>query len=259
MRFIPAVAALALVGGLVAVAPPAGAAGPAESFAVSPKSPVVALATVTVWEDDGGCDGTVKVTIGDGPGDPVSAWATTDVQGGWTVDLQAPGVTGSYTVSAVCHPSDKKDFDVPPFTSEALDIVALPQMNIDPPSGPAGTMIGVSGTECSFTGVSISLVSDPDGVATVLDSVNLLPETSDWMGHLTVPVGTIATADGGNYVVEATCGGSVEFTFNYTSVPFVVTAAVVPTTTSTTMVAPTTTTPPAVKATAVAAAAAFTG
>lgn len=256
MRILRVAAAAVILTGLVAVAPSAGALLQGESFAVSPKSPVEGLTTVTVWEDDGGCAGTVTVTIGGGPADPVSGQGTTDVQGGWTVDLQAPNVTGSYTITVVCHQEDAQ-VEAPLFTSETLDIVAVPELRIDPPSGPAGTIIDVGGTECSYTGVSISLVSDPDGAATVLDSASLSPDTTDWTGHLTVPAGTIATADGGNYVVEATCGGSVEFTFDYQSIPFVVTAAAVPTTTST--VAPTTTAPPTVAATPVAATAAFTG
>lgn len=141
-----------------------------------------------------------------------------------------------------------------------IDLVAAPMHQIAPPTGPAGTTIDVSGTECSFTGVSISLVSDPNGAATVLDSAAFNSDTTDWTGHLTVPANAIATAGGGDYVVEATCGNSVEFTFDYVTLPFVVTASVVPTITTTT-VAPTTPTTarPAVKATPVSAAAAFTG
>jgi len=258
MRLIPALAALAIVGGLVAVAPSAGATVPSESFAVSPKSPVTAGATVTVWEDDGACTGSAFVTIGGGPGADVSGKTDTDGQGGWTIDLVAPVVTGSYTIHVLC--LEKKHPTPVTFTDESLDIVAAPMMQIAPPSGPAGTTIDVGGTECSFTGVSISLVSDPNGAATVLDSAAFNPDTTDWTGHLTVPADAIATADGGDYVVEATCGNSVEFTFDYVTLPFVVTASVVPTTTTTT-VAPTTptTAPPAVKATPVSATAAFTG
>jgi len=66
----------------------------------------------------------------------------------------------------------------------------------------------------------------------------------------------VATADGATYEVQAQCGTSVEFSFDYDPVRFTVTAADV---TTTTVGTTSTTAPAAVQATPVSAADAFTG
>lgn len=256
MRIIRAAAAVAILTGLVAVAPSAGAVVPPDSFSISPKSPITGSTVITVSDDTSICFGTIHVTVGGGPAPETGTQAQTDLgDGGWSVAIPLPNTGGTYDVSAQCVQTNVSSA-TPIYTSESIEIIESPVLDLDPFSGPAGTSIDVSGTACQFTGVSVSLVLDPSGAATVLDSVTLSPETTTWFSTLHVPADAVATADGATYEVQAQCGTSVEFSFDYDPVRFTVTAADV---TTTTVGTTSTTAPAAVQATPVSAAAAFTG
>ena len=257
MRILKAAAAAAILTGLVAIAPSAGALVQPDSFSISPKSPVTGGSLITVSDDDSTCFGTIHVTVAGGPAAETGNQALTDAStGGWSVSISVPNLGGTYTVAAQCVQSDP-NVSAPPYSSEELDILDAPVLSLDPTSGPAGTTITVAGTACSFTGIAVDLILDPDGAATVLDSAEFDAETVDWSTTMHVPADAVATADGATYEVRATCGTSVEFSFDYDPAPFTVTAAVGPTTTT---IATTPTTPTvAPQATPVSAAAAFTG
>lgn len=256
MRIIRAAAAVAILTGLVAVTPSAGAVVPPDSFSISPKSPITGSTVITVSDDTSICFGTIHVTVGGGPAPETGTQAQTDLgDGGWSAAIPLPNTGGTYDVSAQCVQTNVSSA-TPIYTSESIEIIESPVLDLDPFTGPAGTSIDVSGTACQFTGVSVSLVLDPSGAATVLDSVTLSPETTTWFSTLHVPADAVATADGATYEVQAQCGTSVEFSFDYDPVRFTVTAADV---TTTTVGTTSTTAPAAVQATPVSAADAFTG
>ncbi|MGZ4727991.1 MAG: hypothetical protein ACXWB2_09775 [Acidimicrobiales bacterium] len=255
MRIFQAATAAAILTGLLAVAPSAGALIQPESFSVSPKSPVTGGTVITVSDDASTCIGTIHVTLAGGPAAETGNQVLTDVgTGGWSASISVPNMTGSYTLHAQCVPTDP-NAAAPLYSDEGLDITEAPVLTLDPSSGPAGTTITVDGTACSFSGVAVDLILDPQGAATVLDSAEFLTDVVDWSTTMHVPADATATADGATYEVRAHCGTSVEFSFDYDPAPFTVTAAVVPTTIAGTP----TTAPAAVTATPVSAAAAFTG
>lgn len=134
-------------------------------------------------------------------------------------------------------------------------------MQVSPTSGPAGSVIDVSGENCDLEEpvVYIDLVDVDTDEA--VDSVDAFPdEAGSWAEELIVPEGVDPNHD---YVVEAACapfpGASPDLW--YESVDFEVTGDLTPTTgPSTPTTEPATTEPPtAAPATPVVAEPAFTG
>jgi hypothetical protein len=111
-----------------------------------------------------------------------------------------------------------------------------PDLTVTPTSGPAGTVVTVSGDDCAFNSISIFLVKLPSAV--VAQSGTESSDNGTWSGTVTVPQGADPAAD---YVVTAQCfvsaGEQSQVKHDYEQVPFDVTGG------GTTPTTPTTTPP----------------
>lgn len=133
----------------------------------------------------------------------------------------------------------------------AQDDGPTPELTVNPTSGPIGTTIDVSGTECFGTDVWFLLGNNADGYV-VTDGDSVPDAEGAWGGQLEVPATyanedgvDVAVVPGTNYVVTAQCltDGEVKDVL-YEEIPFEVTGTTPPTTPPTTA-PPVTTAPPA--------------
>jgi hypothetical protein len=153
-----------------------------------------------------------------------------DADGSWsaTYRIREDDPLGTYTLRTTCYLSDGNAnpptltpvFDYADATFEVTDGTTPPlptvlPVSVDPTSGPIGTTVSVSGTDCAGDTVDFALLAGTglEDITAVVDSWSTEPaEDGTWSGELlvydTMALPTDELVDvvpGGDYFVAAAC------------------------------------------------------
>lgn len=198
----------------VTVTPDRGNAGAAISFSGEGCLSDGVLITLEHTGDSGR-----KITI------PMGA----DANGAWSASytIRDTDPLGQYTVNTTCYDTVTETFTMTPLfdyaeaSFEITDAEAPPaptmSISVTPTSGPIGTTVAVSGTDCAGDEVEFALLAGTgiDDVTAIVDAWSMEPaDDGSWSGELLVYDTMIpATGDdaeidvvpGGDYFVAAAC------------------------------------------------------